>query len=392
MKVIALGGAGHIGACGVRELVKRAPDIEVVIADKNLEAASKLAAEVGDKTSVKTVDASEHESLVDVMKDADVVLSTLGPFYVFGERVVRAAVEAKTNLVDICDDWDATQSCLNLDEEAKKAGVTIIIGLGASPGIMNVMARYAADKLDRVDEIHTSWAQTGVDPTEGPAIVDHYFHAITGKVLTYRDGKWLEITANSEPEMVEFVPPVGRFEVCHVGHPEPITIPRYIKGVKTVCNKGGIWPNMFAEAARYFARAGFTSLKEVTIGEISMSARSILTSLVLKIPELAAPEELEAIISEVGQYGNFGLTGLALRTEVKGERQGKPVRYVYGCGAAADLITMLPAVLGVLMFTRGQIKGAGVFAPESIVDPKIFLQELTRDIPVWETEETVMSS
>ena len=217
MKVIALGGAGHIGACGVRELVKRATDIEVVIADKNLEAASKLAAEVGGKTSVKTVDASEHESLVDVMKDADVVLSTLGPFYVFGERVVRAAVEAKTNLVDICDDWDATQSCLNLDEEAKKAGVTIIIGLGASPGIMNVMARYGADKLDRVDEIHTSWAQTGVDPTEGPAIVDHYFHAITGKVLTYRDGKWLEITANSEPEIVEFVPPVGRFEVCHVG-------------------------------------------------------------------------------------------------------------------------------------------------------------------------------
>lgn len=392
MRVIALGGAGHIGACGVRELTKRAPDVEVVIADRNLEAANKLATEVGGKTSVKTVDASEHESLVDVMRDADIVLNTVGPFHVFGEKVVRAAMEAKINLVDICDDWDATQSCLNLDDEAKQAGVAIIIGLGASPGIMNVMARYGANKLDSVDEIHTSWAQTGVDPTEGPAIVDHYFHAITGKVLTYRDSKWVEIEANSEPEIVEFVPPIGRFEVCHVGHPEPITIPRYIKGVKTVCNKGGIWPDMFSEAARYFARAGFTSLKEVTIGGISMSARSIVTSLVLKIPELAAPEEIEAIISEVGRYGDFGLTGLVLRTEVKGERQGKPVRYVYGCAAAAaDLITMLPAVLGVLMFTRGQIKGTGVFAPEAIVDPKIFLQELARNIPVWESKEELIS-
>jgi hypothetical protein len=44
------------------------------------------------------------------------------------------------------------------------------------------------------------------------------------------------------------------------------------------------------------------------------------------------------------------------------------------------------------MFIRGQIKSEGVFAPEGIVDPKTFLQELTRDIPVWETEETVMSS
>lgn len=110
MKVIALGGPGHIGACGVRELVKRAPDIEVVIADKNLEAAKKLATEVGGKTSVRSVDASEHRSLVDVMKDADIVLNTVGPFHVFGEKVVRAAIEAKTNLVDICDDWDATQS------------------------------------------------------------------------------------------------------------------------------------------------------------------------------------------------------------------------------------------------------------------------------------------
>ncbi|OIP27983.1 MAG: hypothetical protein COY46_04550 [Chloroflexi bacterium CG_4_10_14_0_8_um_filter_46_9] len=391
MKVVALGGAGHIGACGVRELTKRAPDIEVVIADKNVEAANKLATEVGGKTSVKMVDASEHKSLVDVMKGADVVLSTLGPFHVFGEKVVKAAIETKTNLVDICDDWDATQSCLNLNSEARKAGVTIIIGLGATPGITNVMARYGANKLDRVDEVHTSWAWSGVDPTQGPAIVDHYFHAVTGKVLTYQDSKWVEIKANSGPEIIEFVPPIGRFQVCHVGHPEPITIPRYIKGVKMVCNKGGIWPDMLAEAAKFFVTAGLSSLKEVTIGGISMSARSIVTSLFLDMAELAAPEDIEAILKEVAPYGEFGLTGVVLRTAVKGERQGKPMRYVYGCGAAADLITSLPAVLGVLMFPQGQIKGKGVFAPEGIVDPKIFFQELIKDIPVEETKAEPIS-
>jgi len=48
-------------------------------------------------------------------------------------------------------------------------------------------------------------------------------------------------------------------------------------------------------------------------------------------------------------------------------------------------------VLGVLMFPQGQIKGKGVFAPEGIVDPKIFFQELIKDIPVEETKAEPIS-
>ena len=69
---------------------------------------------------------------------------------------------------------------------------------------------------------------------------------------------------------------------------------------------------------------------------------------------------------------------------MRGEREGVPARYVYGCKAPADLITALPAVLVALMFKRGQVKGKGVVAPEGIVDPKIFFEELTRDIAVEE--------
>ena len=47
MKILALGGAGHIGSGGVRELVKKAPEMEVIIADYHLDNARKLAAEVG---------------------------------------------------------------------------------------------------------------------------------------------------------------------------------------------------------------------------------------------------------------------------------------------------------------------------------------------------------
>jgi len=34
------------------------------------------------------------------------------------------------------------------------------------------------------------------------------------------------------------------------------------------------------------------------------------------------------------------------------------------------------------MLARGQIKGAGAFAPEGIVETKMFFSEMVKDIPV----------
>ena len=209
-KIIALGGAGHIGSCGVRELVKRAPEIEVVIADYDLEKAQMLVAEVGGKASAAQIDATDFKSLVQLIKGAEVVVSTVGPYYRFGEQVVKAAIAAKTPVVDICDDGDATEQILALDGEAKKAGISVIVGMGCTPGITNLMAKRGADKLDSVDDIDTSWGWTSIDPKmTGSAIIEHYFHAVTGEIITYRDGKWIKIPACSNPKSIEFIQPIG---------------------------------------------------------------------------------------------------------------------------------------------------------------------------------------
>jgi saccharopine dehydrogenase-like NADP-dependent oxidoreductase len=130
------------------------------------------------------------------MSGADVILNTVGPYYVYGERIVKAAIEAKTNLVDVCDDGDATEKMLALDSKAKKAGVSMVVGLGATPGITNLMARTGADKLDHVDDIDTAWAWTAIDPKmTGSGIVEHYLHAVDGEVLTYKDGRQVMIPA-----------------------------------------------------------------------------------------------------------------------------------------------------------------------------------------------------
>ena len=188
-KIISLGGGGHIGAGGVRKLVKRYPDIEAIVADYDLDAAQALVKEVGGNASAIKVDARDFDSLVNTLRGADAVINYVGPYYVFGEPIVKAAIEAKVPLVDVCDDGDATVSMLKHDQAARDAGIPIVVGLGATPGITNLMAAEGAAKLDRVDDIHTAWAWTAMDPKmTGRAIIDHYFHAISGNIITFRDG------------------------------------------------------------------------------------------------------------------------------------------------------------------------------------------------------------
>lgn len=385
-KIVSLGGAGHIGAGGVRQLVKRFPDIEAVIADYNLDAAQSLVAELGGNTSAVKVDARDAGSLVNIMKTADAVINYVGPYYLFGEPIVKAAIEAKTPMVDVCDDGDATARMLEHDQEARDAGVPIVVGLGATPGITNLMAAEGASKLDRVDDIHTAWAWTGVDPKmTGRAIIDHFFHAISGSITTYRDGQWVEIPALSVSRSMEFSAPVGLFDVKEVGHPEPVTIPRYIKGVKNVTNNGGVWPARFTELAFFLKSIGLPELTEIMVNEHKVAARDVATAIVMALPSMAS-DVVESMVEEtVNLYGEFGVQGVALRVDVIGEKDGKPAQYSYrGCHKEADLLTALPAVLGAVMILDGKIKTNGVCAPEGIVDSKAFFDLLKEDVPVEE--------
>jgi saccharopine dehydrogenase (NAD+, L-lysine-forming) len=386
MKFCVLGGAGHIGSGIVRELSKIAPDGEIVVADINLQKAESVAGEVNGK-AVK-VDASDPGSIRDVVKGSDVVLSAVGPYYIFGEAVLKAVIEAGINFVDVDDDYDATKKCLDLNEDAKKAGITAIIGLGATPGITNVLARYGAEKMDSVEAIDTYWAWTSLDPTMGPAIIAHYFHASDGKIPSYRDGKWIDVPALSEPETVKFPEPIGHIEVYNVGHPEPVTIPRYIN-VKRVTNKGTVWPSIMAELTKYFSMLGFTGLKKIPIGDKEMAVRDIMVTLTEHLPEIVPMEVIIEITQEtVKRFGEqFALYGVGIATKITGEAGGEKREILYGIAeASAVKATALPAALGAVMIAEGKIDSAGVFAPEGAVPPKEFLKRLT-EIKIVEIEK-----
>src|SRR6266446_2783294 len=156
MRIIVLGGCGAMGSEATRDLAKTSDFEEIVIADADLQRAQALATELGGgRARAIQADASDEASLTTILRGFDVVANCTT--YHFGLIVTRAAINARVNYLDLGGLFNTPRQ-LELDEEAQKAGVTICLGSGATPGVTNLMAKRAADQLDSVDEVHIAFA------------------------------------------------------------------------------------------------------------------------------------------------------------------------------------------------------------------------------------------
>ena len=158
-KVTVLGGCGAVGSVAVKTLAISGVFSEVVIADANLERARTMAKELGPGVTAVACDVLDPPSLRQALRGSDVVLNCVGPFYTTVKPILAAVMEAGVNYVDVCDDVDVTLDLLDMDEAVQRAGIAVLLGMGSSPGMTNVIARFAADALldttDSVDIFHT---------------------------------------------------------------------------------------------------------------------------------------------------------------------------------------------------------------------------------------------
>ena len=375
MKILVLGGAGQEGRRTVSDLIDSEQVKSVVIGDLNLDAANELKMELSnDKVSTLQIDATVNAELIKAMKDVDVAATFVGPYYRFGVPILKAAIEAGCNYVDICDDAEPTMELLELHEQAKEAGIVAVIGCGVSPGTLNVLARDAANRVDQLEDLHFRWNVPSSD-VEGDisksAAVHHGIHIVDGDVVQYLDGDWTKVPAMSGSEQVNY-PVLGECEAYYLGHPEPVTIPRYIKGLRNVTQKGGILG--LDEVLRAFRELGLTSDEPLQLKAGSVSPSEVAAALLGRMPD-PDPADVPAAVSEF----------MLIAT---GKRDGKPVKLTYNVTGRMGPLTGVPASIATQMIGAGHITQKGVFAPEGILDADTFLAELAkRGIEVKRREE-----
>ncbi len=361
MKALAL-GSGEMGRVAIDDLVKHGVFTHVTVGTRHPEGAEEFLGTLpkrGTRTAVVRIDVQDRERLATLMRGFDVVCNLAGPNYLNAVPVAQAAIAAGVPMVDVSDDWEATLRILDMHEEARNAGVTLIVGLGASPGVTNVLARKGADTLDRVDEVRTSWVMRGSD-LGGPALAAHLLYSLPHRAFVFVGGEMREVRPFVDGRETLTYPELGPVEVMHIGHPEPFTLSRYIKGVRYADDKATFLPD---EVNRLI----------VELGRIARSSDPVIVEGVPIDPMAFAARYLYQVgkrMTDVPQTG-------ALRTEVRGELSGRPMRAVYSAAGRIGIGTGVPAAIGAQLLAIGKVRKRGVYPPEACLEPDWFLGAVT---------------
>ncbi|MDO9230172.1 MAG: saccharopine dehydrogenase NADP-binding domain-containing protein [Syntrophales bacterium] len=372
MRVLVIGGMGGMGQGVSRDLIKQDKIEKVILGDINTDPGrmqDKLRA--SEKVSLIKIDVNDHHGMVSAIKEADVVINCAGPFYKTAVAVARAAVEAKVNYIDICDDYEAAEILFasDIDNAARAAGITVLTGMGSDPGTNNVIVKWFANKLDRVDEISLFWV-VSIAELAGAAW-DHSLHMTIGKIPQYLDGKLVYVEGGTGVETATFLEPLGACQVCYVGHPQPLTIPRYIKGVKRVVIKGALIPGWVDQLIKEQKDTGFLSKEPLDVKGTKVTPYDLTLKLWEAIPN----------------NRDRGPQSSGLKVIVKGERDGKQVTYTADMAGRMAPGTGLPASIAALMLAAGDVTVKGVVAPEGCIDPEKFLTALLqRGARIHQTE------
>jgi hypothetical protein len=229
-----------MGREAVRTLLREPKVKRLTVTDLDGEAAGRFVASLADERAhALGLDIRDESALREALAAHDMALNTTGPFYRFGVPIVRAAIETGTTYLDVCDDVEPTIEIFQHDRLARSTGGRAIIGMGASPGITNLAAKELVQQLDETEEIITAWAEGGGDPGDfGPAVIEHTFHIVTGRATTFRNGRQARVRPYRERVVVPFPPPIGPLKLGQVAHPEPLTLPYSVPGLRTCSNLG----------------------------------------------------------------------------------------------------------------------------------------------------------
>lgn len=362
--IVVLGGAGGVGRVAVEALTLIDSVDEVVVVDFRADAAEAVAQELGGaRIRAASVDVTDTDALVELLDGVDVVLNCVGPFYKFGPPTLRAAIRAGVGYVDICDDLDATRALLDLDGEARDAGITALIGMGNSPGLANIFVKLCAeDLLDEVTSAEIMHIHGG-EPSEGAAVLKHRIHAMVNDVPLYVDGQFIAVRQLEESGQAfvqtEDFPGLGPFPVYPYPHPETITLPKAFPTLRKATNLGVVYPLSYFELTQDLVRVGLGGYDPIQVGDVEVAPVDMAVAIL--------QQERPRLIAEAGVTEAGG----CLRVVVGGTKDGEEHTYVCSLsshGAGAGEGTGIPAALGAALHQAGALQGGpGVHAPEAIV-------------------------
>jgi lysine 6-dehydrogenase len=362
MRIIVL-GAGAMGSAAAH-LLARHRDVDLGVVDVDGGRAEAVAQAVGRGEARPLGPGAPGDAL----RGADAVASCVP--YRLNLEVMEAALEAGCHYADLGGLYHMTLRQLELDARFREAGLAAIAGIGCCPGLSNVLARLAADRLDAVESIDILDGAVEEDGHFGvPYSADTIIDEFTAPAMVFEGGRLREVPAGSGSVQWRFPDPIGEMEAVYTLHSELATLPRTIEGVRDVRWRLAL-PPAIADGFRLLVDLGLTGEEPVDTPSGPVVPRDVLRALLARVPAPGGPpRDTEVLV--VQARGTLGGRPSTFTAEAHYEPQPEGIS-----GGAFG--TAIPIAVASRWMAEGRV-AAGVHPPEMALGADDFVAELARE-------------
>ncbi len=358
MRFLLLGGYGYTGKLLARRLLEESA-VEIILAgrhaDRAREYAEQLNAEFGgQRISSCRVDAASRDDLLRALTGTNFLL-VAAPATRYAETVIRAALDAEVDYLDIQLDANKLALLKSLAPEIERAGRCFITEAGFHPGLPAAMVRYAATQMDTIDTaVLGGYLNMGRALPYSEAVDElmEAFRHYEGQV--YEEGGWTKTSAY-KTRKIDFSGEIGVRNCFSMFFEELRELPKLIPSLRELG----------------FYMSGINWMVDWVITPLVMAG--------LQIPSA----RLSRRLGKITWWGmqNFSRPPylVALQVEAAGERAGKPVKLV--CRLAHPdgyEFTAIPVVACLRQYLDGTARRPGLWLMGHLVEPERLFEDMER--------------
>ena len=352
---VAVFGSGLMGSTIARDLARSKHVDQVTVYDVDRDRLRALAERDHlAKLSTKVHDVRKKNETARLLRRFDVGVGALP--HGLSEYAISAAITAGVDFVDLILGWRFGQRQIHL--AAKRKGITIIPACGLAPGLSNILAMAAAERMDRVDEVHIKVG--GIPERPKPplnyrivfsfeSVLDEYLR----KARIIKHGKITDVPALSGLETITFHAPIGKCECFYTDGLS--TLVHTLRKVREMDEKTIRWPGHAAQI-RTLTDCGLLETKPLLFHGQPIPPRKFVSTLLSNKLMLGKDKDLTL-----------------LRVDVSGKNNARLVHHRYEMIDHYDTrheitsmarTTAFPCSIATQLLASGEIAQKGLVPPE----------------------------
>lgn len=385
--VLGIGAAGEVTA----RLLADVPEIgSLRLADVRQERLAEVAGKIDGGADCLRADLGRPDDLRRACRGADVIVNATLPRY--NVPVMREAIRIGAHYVDLASEGspDPKESSkvleqLALDEEFRRADRTAILGMGVAPGITNLLAKRAVERMDRVDAIRIRVFGSGYAEVKGHLFAplfspETFFEEVLWPAPVWDGGRIKKLPPFSGEEEFRFPDPVGIGMCYNVNNEETETMPRFLgKPITFIDFKYAIAPGRKA-LLENLHRLGLTGTDPVDVRGAQIAPLDVLLALLPDAASLAGRAEGHTCVV-VETEGRAGNRRVGVRAWTVMDHQDAYERM--GVHATAFL-TGAPPAAAVVALLHGEVDRKGVTTGGGLEANAILRRAIRLGVPLFE--------